>query len=163
MQQNKLVEIRPAQVADIASAWQVRTAAVRLGCASHYTAQEIAVWSASPPSARYPGLFSDGCAVVAQHAGGMLGYAVIDVAAAEVDAIFVSPAHGGRGIGKQLLSALEAIAATHGLARLQLNAALNAVPFYQAYGYLALRSERYPHPSGISLASVYMEKPLNEK
>ena len=46
------------------------------------------------------------------------------------------------------------------MARLHLSASLNAVPFYRAAGFVALREEAYAHPSGISLASVAMEKVL---
>lgn len=48
----------------------------------------------------------------------------------------------------------------HGLRRLFLSASLNAVPFYQPAGYVALRRETYPHRSGLQLESVYMEKEL---
>lgn len=42
---------------------------------------------------------------------------------------------------------------------LLLSASLNAVPFYQRCGFRALREESYPHPSGIPLASVRMQRP----
>ncbi|WP_257572432.1 GNAT family N-acetyltransferase [Janthinobacterium sp. UMAB-56] len=63
-------------------------------------------------------------------------------------------------IGKHLLAALEQLARERGMVRLQLSASLNAVPFYRAAGFIALREEAYAHPSGISLASVAMEKAL---
>jgi putative acetyltransferase len=34
------------------------------------------------------------------------------------------------------------------------------VPFYRAAGFTVLREQAYAHPSGISLASVAMEKNL---
>ena len=75
-------------------------------------------------------------------------------------AVFVDPARVGLGIGKRLLAALEQLARRRGIVRLHLFASLNAVPFYRAAGYVALREEAYAHPSGISLASVAMEKVL---
>ena len=72
----------------------------------------------------------------------------------------LTPARAGLGIGKRLLAALEQLARGRGIARLHLSASLNAVPFYRAAGFVALREEAYAHPSGISLASVAMEKQL---
>ncbi|MNT87647.1 putative N-acetyltransferase YafP [compost metagenome] len=87
----------------------------------------------------------------------MLGYGILDTAGNEIDALFVDPDCGGRGIGQVLMQALQALADP---ARpLVLSASLNAVPFYQRCGFQALREESYPHPSGIALASVGMQRP----
>ena len=54
----------------------------------------------------------------------------------------------------------QCLARGRGIVHLHLSASLNAVPFYRASGFVALREEAYAHPSGISLASVAMEKVL---
>lgn len=92
--------------------------------------------------------------------GAPVGYGVLDPLAGEVDAVFVDPQQHGRGIGRMLLAALEAAAHAAGHRRLHLSASLNAVPFYERAGFVALRHELYPHRSGIGIPSVYMEKPL---
>jgi len=62
---------------------------------------------------------------------------VIDLAGNEIDALFVDPDCGGRGIGLTLMQAMEALADP---ARpLVLSASLNAVPFYRRCGFEALR------------------------
>jgi len=61
-----------------------------------------------------------------------------------------------------LLQGIEALALQHAFRRLYLFASLNAVAFYQAAGFIAIRDEEYVHPSGISLRSLYMEKVLPE-
>lgn len=149
---------RTATRADIAPMWDLRTRAVRQSCASHYPADVIATWSASPAPAGYTALIDQGGAVLALENGQLLGYAIANLETGEIDAVFVDPAAAGRGLGKQLLGACEDLATARGFGVLFVYASLNAVPFYQAAGFRFVRDERYAHPSGISLACVYMEK-----
>ena len=151
---------RPATQADLAALWALRTRAVRVSCASHYPAEVIDTWCASPAPESLPGLVAAGGALVEEQDGCMLGYAILDLASGEVDAVFVDPGQQGRGIALRLLAALEAMAAARGLTRLFLSASLNAVPFYERAGFVSLREELYPHRSGIALRSVFMEKLL---
>ena len=108
----------------------------------------------------YAAMLVAGGGIVALQGDSIAGYAMLDADKQEVDAVFVDPARVGLGIGKRLLAALEQLARRRGIVRLHLFASLNAVPFYRAAGYVALREEAYAHPSGISLASVAMEKVL---
>lgn len=155
-----MIALKRAAAADIPALWALRTAAVRQSCASHYSAHQIALWSAAPPPPGYQALAAGGGAVLAEREGALLGYAMLNRGQAEVDAVFVDPACAGQGVGKMLLGALERMAAAHGLRRLGLFASLNAVAFYRAAGFVAVRDERYAHPSGIELDCVYMEKDL---
>ena len=154
------ITLRPALAADIDALWALRTVAVRVGCATHYAPQQIAVWTASPVPDSYAAMLVAGGGIVAMHGESIAGYAMLDVDKHEVDAVFVDPARAGLGIGKRLLAALELLACGRGIVRLHLSASLNAVPFYRAAGFVALREEAYAHPSGISLASMAMEKVL---
>ena len=155
-----MIELRPALPLDIDALWALRTVAVRISCATHYSAEQVAVWSASPAPAGYAGMLAAGGGIVAMREGVIAGYAMLDLDKHEVDAVFVDPAQNGLGIGKRLLAALEALAREHRISRLHLSASLNAVPFYQAAGFVALREEAYAHPSGLMLASMAMEKVL---
>ncbi|WP_426070314.1 GNAT family N-acetyltransferase [Janthinobacterium sp. DSP2-3-3] len=154
------ITLRPALPADIAALWALRTVAVRVSCATHYAPEQIAVWTASPVPPAYATMLSAGGGIVAMQDQAIAGYAMLDVIKHEVDAVFVDPARAGLGIGKHLLAALEQLARGRGIGRLHLSASLNAVPFYTAAGFTALREEAYAHPSGISLACVAMEKAL---
>ncbi|WP_253192648.1 GNAT family N-acetyltransferase [Janthinobacterium sp. LM6] len=111
-----------------------------------------------PPA--YAAMLAAGGGVVAMQGEAIAGYAMLDADKQEVEAVFVDPARAGLGIGKRLLAALEQLAGGRGIVRLHLSASLNAEPFYRAAGFVALRAEAYAHPSGISLASVAMEKAL---
>lgn len=154
------VTLRPALPLDIAALWALRTVAVRVSCATHYEPEQIAAWTASPVPPSYVAMLADGGGIVAMHGAAIAGYAMLDAEKQEVDAVFVDPAQAGLGTGKRLLAALEQLARQRGIGRLRLSASLNAVPFYRAAGFVALREEAYAHPSGISLASVAMEKEL---
>ena len=155
-----MIHLRPALSSDIAALWALRTVTVRISCATHYAPEQIAVWTASPVPDSYAAMLAAGGGVVAMQYEAIAGYAMLNVDKHEVDAVFVDPAHAGLGIGKRLLAALEQLARQRGIARLHLSASLNAEPFYQAAGFISLREEAYAHPSGISLASVAMEKEL---
>ncbi|KAB8058717.1 GNAT family N-acetyltransferase [Janthinobacterium sp. FT14W] len=154
------ITLRPALPFDVAALWALRTVAVRVSCATHYAPEQIAAWTASPVPDGYAAMLAAGGGIVAMQDAAIAGYAMLDVNTHEVDAVFVDPARAGLGIGKRLLAALEQLARGRGIARLHLSASLNAVPFYAAAGFTALREEAYAHPSGISLASVAMEKAL---
>lgn len=155
-----MIHLRPALPSDIDSLWALRTLAVRVSCATHYSAQQIDVWSASPVPAAYAGMIAVGGGVVAMHGDAIAGYAMLDIDKQEVDAVFVDPGHGGLGIGKRLLAALEGLARERGMGSLTLSASLNAEPFYRAAGFVALREDIYLHPSGLKLACIAMVKML---
>lgn len=155
-----LITLRPALPLDINALWALRTVAVRVSCATHYAPEQITVWTASPVPPAYAAMLAAGGGIVALQGDIIAGYAMLDADKHEVDAVFVDPARAGLGIGKRLLAALEQLARGRGIARLHLSASLNAVPFYAAAGFTALREEAYAHPSGICLASVAMEKAL---
>lgn len=154
------ITLRPALPDDIDALWALRTIAVRVSCATHYAPEQITVWTASPVPPAYAAMLAAGGGIVAMQDDAITGYAMLDANKQEVDAVFVDPACAGLGIGKRLLAALELLARQRGIVRLHLSASLNAVPFYAAAGFVALREEAYAHPSGISLASVAMEKAL---
>lgn len=140
--------------------WALRTRAVRASCASHYAPEVINAWCAAPPPERMPALIEAGGALLEEEAGALAAYAILDGANGEVDALFVEPAFQGRGLGRKLMAALEAMATQRHIERLFLSASLNAVPFYRAAGFQVIREELYPHRSGLLLASRYMEKHL---
>lgn len=150
-----MITLAPATAADIPAMWAIRTRALRTQSAGHYAADVLARWSSWPAPDSYPGLLAAGSGMLALLGGRVVGYAILDKAGAEVEALFVDPDFAGQGIGKQLLQALEAMLPD---APLHLYASLNAVPFYQAAGYRAQERTQYQHPSGLLLDCVHMTK-----
>lgn len=151
---------RQALVADIPSLWELRTRAIRVSCASHYSQDIIDTWCAAGPPDKMAALLAAGGGLVMEEAGQPLGFAILNLETGELDAAFVEPGQQGRGIARQLLAALDAMAIERGFRRLFLSASLNAAPFYERAGYVEVRREIYPHRSGLQLESVYMEKTL---
>lgn len=153
------MRLRVGRLDEADALWVLRTRCVRELCSAAYPPEVIVPWAASPPPAHYRALIGQGgCIVAEEDEATLLGYGVIDLAGNEIDALFVDPDRGGRGIGMALMQALQALADP---ARpLLLSASLNAVPFYRRAGFEALREELYPHPSGVALASVRMQRPV---
>ncbi|MBO9875823.1 MULTISPECIES: GNAT family N-acetyltransferase [Xanthomonas] len=150
-------QLRPAVVEDIPVLWALRTRCVREVCSSHYAPEVIARWCEAPAPASYRDLVAEGGAIVAEDGdGSVLGFGVVDEAGAEIDGLFVDPSLRGSGLGRRLLQALEQRLAA--CPRIHVAAALNAVAFYRAQGYVVVREGGYPHPSGMVLDCVFMEK-----
>ena len=156
----QMIELKPGNIPDIPLLWSLRTRAVRKLCASHYSPEQIEIWSESPPPESYLRLVATGCALVAEQQGRRLGYGILDRQSGELIALFVEPAYAGQGVGRLLMDGLDAIAAEEHFSRLYLYSSLNAADFYRAMGFVAIRDEAYAHPSGINLRSLYMERDL---
>ena len=153
-----VLDLRIALPGELEALWTLRTRCVRELCSSHYPASVVVPWSASPPPPGFLRLLAAGACLLAVDAvtGELLGYGAVDVDNAEIDALFVAPESSGRGVGLRLLRALEQRVPAG--TELKLSAALNAEGFYRRAGYRSVRREIYPHPSGIELDSVLMNR-----
>ena len=89
-----------------------------------------------------------------------MGFGVLNQETAEVEAVYVSPGAGRRGIGLEILRKLEERASALGLRVLRLNASLNAVPFYEKAGYVAQERSKYRLLTGVEIACVPMMKAM---
>lgn len=152
------IRLRVALQGELEALWALRTRCVREICSSHYPPDVVGPWSTSPPPPSFQRLLTMGGCLLAEHAasGELLGYGAIDVENAEIDALFVAPDQAGRGLGLRLLRALEQCVPAG--TELKLSAALNAEAFYHRAGYRPVRREIYPHPSGVELDSVLMNR-----
>jgi len=151
-----MITLLSANSTDIPALWELRTRALREQCATHYAPDILRTWAAAPAPATYPALLARGGGLKAHVNGVLAGYAILDTERSEVHAVFVDPQFAGQGIGKTLLRALEKMAEQP--SALHLHASLNAVPFYEAAGYRAMKSTQYQHPSGILLDCVFMTR-----
>lgn len=79
---------------------------------------------------------------------------------ARVRAMYTSPAHARRGVGRLILALCEAAAAAEGFTRLELMSTLSGEPLYTAYGFRPL--ERLEDATGgAPVPLVRMEKPVD--
>ena len=93
-------------------------------------------------------------------AGQIIGFGSIVPANSELRAVYVDGGYGRQGVGRALLTRLEELARSAGLAELRMDASINAVPFYEANGFISVERGEHPMPSGRRMACVRMRKDL---
>lgn len=154
------MQIRRAIPADRWGIYDVHVTSVRVRCASHYAPHEIEGWVGTQRNDNYLPPF-DSCDIfVAVDHDRVIGFSQLNPAMYEVEAVYVDPDHGRRGIGAQLLKHVEDAARARGLRELRLAASLNAVPFYTACGFIAHAEAKYRLHSGITIRCVPMTRRL---
>lgn len=95
--------------------------------------------------------------VVESDEGRVVGLGALDDD--EIKRVYVDPAAQRHGAARALMSALEAIAQSHGLSRIRLDASPSSVGFYESLGYLAGRADGL-EIGGASFRFVHMTKDL---
>ena len=154
-----MIVIRRAHQADCESVLQVHIRAIKEICNSHYSQEEVHVWSKVLKPGRYKRAIGRGPFFVAVADSAIVGFSNLNLKSGEVEAVYVDPDYLGLGVGMKLLQALESVATDAGLSFLHLSATLNAVPFYESAGYKSQIHTRYLLPSGL-VACVPMVKKL---
>ncbi|WP_159077162.1 GNAT family N-acetyltransferase [Halococcoides cellulosivorans] len=132
------LRIRAARADDAADLLVCKRDAILAINHDAYDADQLAAWA---PDGRDLGAFEtalDGDEYevrVAERAGAIVGYAVLNRASGTIDAVFVDPDHARSGVGRQLVGVLETTASVAGLDTLSVAASLNARAFYADLGY----------------------------
>ena len=157
-----MLNIRPARQNDCQSIMSVHVDAVRGIQTALYTTEEIQAWAAPKKPESYEESIRSKEFFVAEEDGEIVGFGILNQGTTEVEAVYVSPRAGRRGIGLSLLLKLEERARALGLEALRLNASLNAVPFYKRAGYAGKDESRYRLSTGVEIACVPMVKLIQE-
>ncbi len=152
--------IRPARESDAEAITSVHVSAIREVCSACYTPAQIEAWAGSKRPERYLGAIARGNFFVAELGGELRGFACLHTEVAELTGLFVRPDGLRRGIGRRLLAAVESAARSAGLTRVELKSSLNAVPFYQANGFVAGPTDLVLLGPGIELSCTHMHKAL---
>ena len=155
-----MVHVRRARTDDAAAMRAAHLAAVRTTSRSHYAEADVAAWAARIGEEAYDDDFARRDVVVAEEAGRVVGFGVLDAGDAEIRAIYVHPEAGRRGVGRRLLAALETIGRLRGLGGLRLESSLNAVPLYAGAGWRRGAGTRRTFPGGRDIRCVEMTKAL---
>jgi putative acetyltransferase len=155
-----MLNIRRARQEDCQSIGIVHGAAVTGIRTDLYTPEEIQAWAVPKQPESYEESIRSKEFFVAEEDGIIVGFGVLNQESAVVEAVYVSPGAGRRGIGREILRKLEESALALGLGVLRLNASLNAVPFYQRAGYVAQERSKYRLSTGVEIACVPMVKLL---
>ncbi len=155
-----MLNIRRARREDCQTIASVHAAAVGGISTSFYTPEEIRAWAVPKKPESYEESIGTKEFFVAETGGAIVGFGVLNRESAEVEALYVSPETGRRGIGLEVLRKLEERARVNGLRVLRLNASLNAVPFYERAGYVAQERSKYRLATGVEIACVPMLKTM---
>lgn len=132
-------------------------------CAAAYSVEQIDAWIAAIQPEAYSVLIDDAEVLVATDDAGNTAWGV-GVCSPEmglINATYVAPGMMRRGVGRALMSAMEARLLDASAGEARLNATLNSVAFYRSLGYRNEVPTLNRLPSGIALPCVEMSKPLN--
>jgi GNAT superfamily N-acetyltransferase len=154
-----MLTIRKASRGDVPDAWDIRKTSVHAACAGYYPEASLSAWVDGSPTDKWASVVERDF-YVAVDEGLVVATGMLTVASGQVDAIFIRPSHMGRGIGREMLALLEALARDHGLASMRLDATLNAAPFYRHCGWSGDSVSIYRTSRGLELACVPMTKSL---
>ena len=154
------MQIRPARREDLPTVAELHRASILTLCAGRYSKSELSEWAGALQADGYAQLLASREFLVAEEAGSILGFGVLDLGKSLINATYVSPAAVRRGTGRRLVEAMEQIAVANGLLVLHLSSTLNAVPFYERLGYVQKGPGHNRLPTGSELPCVMMTKKL---
>jgi len=143
--------------------YELRRSAIRAGCARHYDASLLEAWTDESSDSEFQRPLPEHF-YFARIGDLNVACGVLDIGTGRIDAMFVSPAYLGRGVGKSMLKHLIRSAKEHGVEELSLHATLNAVEFYRSQGFRGDEVGTYQSPRGVTVSCVpmrmYFDQPL---
>ena len=137
------VEIRPYESRDAGATPRIFDEAVAVSASADYTPEQIRAWQgmrpATPP--QWNRSMRGRESYVALIGGKVAGFS--DLAQdGHIHMLFVDPRFGGRGVGRALLTFLEACAVGRGLSRLSADVSLTARPLFERMGFEVVEEQR---------------------
>jgi putative acetyltransferase len=155
--------IRPLRRADLDTIGALQEASILALGAATYSRPQLDAWARFGWHYRRRLLEDDGAFFVAERPDRLVGVGgwSPDSQAQEIAwlrYLFVHPDSAGRGIGRQLVEAVEADARDHGKAGFRVWSSLNAAGFYTALGYGRVRQGRWPVTGAIEIDYVLLAK-----
>jgi putative acetyltransferase len=153
--------IREANADDAATIAAIHEAAV-LGerGRSPYSVEQLEAWARRSPTARLSSQASRRRFFLVIEAGVPLAYAQLDLERGVLRSLYVRPQQQRRGRGRRLADHLLSEARSAGLARLELDASLNSVAFYETLGFSCLGAASHPLADGAVLPCERMGRDL---
>lgn len=151
--------IRRARPEDARALRDVRAASIRGLCAAAYGTSQIRAWAGNRRVRPYRRVIEEGKEDVFVALRGRIVAGFASLEGDKVRTAYVHPRFAGRGVGGSLLGTLERLARRRGRRRLVLDSTLNAVGFYERFGFR--RGQRGSHNvDGARITCVRMIKRL---
>jgi GNAT superfamily N-acetyltransferase len=147
---------------DAVAIYDVHMSAIAKICASEYSNDEIAGWTAGKTSAGYLAPIAVNDFFVSTLETRVVGFSEFNPESHEIQAVYVHPDYLRRGIGLMLLRRAEEAARSRTVSSVHLHATLNAVSFYQSSGYSFERFTTLPMRGGTLLRCAFMQKTLTD-
>lgn len=133
-----LTHLRPARTDDCHDICVVHRYAVEYACRNHYNDTILQAWTALLHPEAYLEAMKDRILWVIEYKNHIQGFFQLDLATAELDALYVHPFVHRIGLGTAMLGKAEEIASEANLSYLKLYASLNSVSFYLLNDYRRL-------------------------
>lgn len=133
--------IRTAGWADAPALFEVHRLAVQTHCTPHYEPIHMERWFEGRGPDIYGPWLDEGRIWLAEEEERIVGFC--GAVPGEITLLFVHPNRGGRGIGRGLMRYAMAQAATGHSGPLTVVATLNAVAFYERFGFKAMALESF--------------------
>ena len=151
---------RPANLLDVPRLLELVEASVAAGCRDHYTPPQRHAVYLSYVSHLFVDVVSEMETWLIEGEALPLAVAQLDPIRGRLRALFVAPARQGQGLGRLLLSGMEAMARKRGVHELHGAMSMNAVSFYQRAGFLRLGAAEVVPMFGIGVVVQTMRKML---
>jgi len=160
--EQRMLSIRRASEDDAQEICTLHRASIRQLCCSAYSTEQIAGWIKPLTPDRYLPAMEQLEFYVAEN-NGLLGFFILNLESAELNAIYIHPSAAGCGVGKRLFRFAERLAIDNSLTELTLKSTLNAVGFYESCGFSLVCEATHESPSGVDLPCMEMKKALERK
>jgi len=150
--------LRPARPGEGEVLYQLAVLSARTFCGTHYASHFIDTWMAGLEHDAYEPGIAAGNLVVAESASEPVGF--VEWNPGRIERLYVT--QSGQGIGAALLRLGEQQASGEDRSPIELEAALNAVNFYERHGYIRLEPGVFGGrpPSLIPIPMMRMRKTL---
>ena len=131
------IKIRKATYQDCEALCEIHVSAIRELGRTHYSEEEIDVWSRGRTPGRYEKHISERDVIIAENKSIPMGFGTLDLATGELVQLYVHPKYARKGIGTLILEELMNMARKAGLGEMHCFSSLNAEAFYISAGFQA--------------------------
>ena len=131
------IKIRKATYQDCKALCEIHVSAIRELGKSHYSEEEIDIWSRGRTPDRYEKQISERDVIIAENRSIPVGFGTLDLARGELVQLYVHPNYARKGAGTLLLEELMNMAREAGFGEIHCFSSLNAENFYINAGFLS--------------------------
>ncbi|WP_428375087.1 GNAT family N-acetyltransferase [Lichenicoccus sp.] len=149
------LSLRKATLADRETIYRIHVDSTTALCGTHYSKEQLAGWFEGRSLNDYTGAIEWGGDWIAYLDQEPVGF--IEFFTKTISMLYVDSRYAGQGIGRRRLQfALSEMPGEKG--RISLEALLNAVPFYERFGFQRIGEGEMRRKSGLVIKTVLMER-----